>query len=76
MRNIQNIVYLYEFRETHYYAARGFAATNEWLVIFGRGRVMETAFPPENMDEYLERRGFVLLGRVEEVLQWTKEANT
>ncbi len=50
MRNIQNIVYLYEFRETHYYAARGFAATNEWLVIFGRGGVMETAFPPENMN--------------------------
>ena len=37
---------------------------------------METAFPPENMDEYLATRGFVLLGRVEEVLRWTKEAHT
>ncbi len=44
--------------------------------IFGRGGVMETAFPPENMDEYLTTRGFVLLGRVEEVLRWTKEAHT
>ena len=52
----------------------------EWisnrLGIFGRGGVMETAFPPENMDEYLTTRGFVLLGRVEEVLRWTKEART
>ena len=25
-------------------------------------------FPPENMDEYLKGRGFILLGHVEEVL--------
>ena len=61
---------------THYYAVRGFAANKEWLVIFGRGGLMETAFPPQNIDEYLERRGFIFLGRVEEILQWTKKANT
>jgi len=44
----------------------------EWLVIFGAGGVMETAFPPENIDDYLEHRGFVPLGRIEEVLKWTK----
>ena len=27
-------------------------------------------------EEYLTTRGFVLLGRVEEVLRWTKEAHT
>ena len=75
VRNGQNIVYLYDVSGMHYYAVRGFGADNEWLVLFGRGGVIETAFPPENMDEYLENRGFVLLGRVEEVLQWTKEAN-
>jgi hypothetical protein len=32
---------------------------------------METAFPPEEVDEYLERRGFILLAGVEEVLKWT-----
>jgi len=69
VRNIQNIVYLYDFMGTHYYAVRGFAANNEWLVIFGR-------FPPQNIDEYLERRGFIFLGRVKEILQWTKKANT
>ena len=35
---------------------------------------METAFPPQNIDEYIERRGFIFLGHVEEVLQWTKKA--
>ncbi len=76
VRNVQNIVYLYDFMGTHYYAVRGFAANNEWIVIFGRGGLMETAFPPQNIDEYLERRGFIFLGRVEEILQWTKKANT
>jgi len=63
-------------RPIYFYAVRGFKADNEWLVIFGQGGDMETAFPPENMDEYLATRGFVLLGRVEEVLKWTKEAHT
>jgi len=44
----------------------------EWLVIFGTGGVMETAFPPEHIDHYLEHRGFVPLGRIEEVLKWTE----
>lgn len=76
VRNGQNIVYSYEFSGTYYYAVRGFVSDHEWLVLFGQGGVMETAFPPENMDEYLERRGFTLLGSVMEVLQWTKEVNT
>ena len=69
-------MYLYDFGGTHYYAVRGFwdDDEHEWLVLFGTGGLMETAFPPENMDDYLARRGFVLLGRIEEVLKWTKEA--
>lgn len=72
VRNGNNIVYLYDFSGTHFYAVRGFSRDNEWLVIFGRGGVIETAFPPENMDEYLVRRGFVLLDRIGEVLKWTR----
>ncbi len=40
-----------------------------------RGGLMETAFPPEDMDDYIERRGFVLLGRIDEVLKWAEEEN-
>ena len=40
---------------------------------FGAGGLMETAFPPENIDDYLVRRGFIFLGYIEEVLKWTKK---
>jgi len=73
--NGQSIVYIYEFNGTYYYAVRGFGGENEWLVIFGKDGILETSFPPENMDEYLERRGFVFLCSVAEVLKWTKEAD-
>lgn len=46
----------------------------EWLVIFGSGGVMETAFPPRDIDDYLYRRGFVRVGIIEEVLKWTRKA--
>lgn len=74
--NDRNVVYLYEFNETHYYAIRGFSQNQEWLIIFGVEGVMETAFPPNDIDEYLEHRGFILLGHIEEVLKWTKEAKS
>ena len=66
-----NALYLYDFKGSHYYAVRGFAQDREWLVIFGQGGVLETAFPPEETDDYLERRGFIFLGRIGEVLEWT-----
>lgn len=75
VRNGQNTVYLYEFSGDHYYVARGVTQNREWLVIFGGGGLMETAFPPEDMDDYIERRGFVLLGRIDEVLKWEEEEN-
>ena len=66
-----NVLYLYEFGEKHFYAVRGFFESKEWLVIFGSGGLMETAFPPDDMDDYLYRRGFVLIGPLEEILTWT-----
>jgi len=73
--NEQNPVYLYEFSGDHYYVARGETHNREWLVIFGESGLMETAFPPEDIDDYIERRGFVLLGRIDEVLKWAEEEN-
>lgn len=71
VREPQNAVYLYEFGNDQYYAVRGTSGDREWLVIFGPDGLMGTAFPPEEVDEYLERRGFILLAGVEEVLKWT-----
>ena len=70
MKNEQNVLYLYEAGSLLYYAVRGIAHDREWLVIYGGGGLMETAFPPVDMDDYLERRGFVLFGRIGEVLGW------
>ncbi|MFO7874982.1 MAG: hypothetical protein R6U55_00175 [Desulfovermiculus sp.] len=42
----RNVAYLYEYNETDYYAVRGFFQSKEWIVIFGSGGIMETAFPP------------------------------
>jgi hypothetical protein len=75
VRNGQNTVYLYEFSGDHCYVARGVTQNREWLVIFGGGGLMETAFPPEDVDDYIERRGFVLLGRIDEVLKLEEEEN-
>jgi len=44
--------YMSEFSGDHYYVARGVTQNREWLVIFGGGGLMETAFPPEDMDDY------------------------
>ena len=75
VKNGRNVLYLYDFGGIFYYGVRGFVGdNNEWLVIFGAGGVMETAFPPRDIDDYLDRRGFVLLGIIEEVLKWTQEA--
>ncbi|MDH7504847.1 MAG: hypothetical protein QHH25_01705 [Candidatus Acetothermia bacterium] len=68
----ENLVYLYEFGRTRYYAVRGGLKGVEWLVIFDRDGVVETAFPPEDLEGYLERRGFHSLGKIGEVLGWEK----
>jgi hypothetical protein len=46
VENKNNALYLYEVTGNHHYTFRGFAQDKEWLVIFGQGGVMETAFPP------------------------------
>ena len=55
VNNGQNVVYLYEIRGEHYYAVRGEIHERLWLGVFGSKGLMETAFPPVNMDDYLER---------------------
>jgi hypothetical protein len=67
-----NVVYLYEFRTKRYYAVRGSIQGVDWVVIFGKDGIIETTFPPKEIDGYIQRRGFRLLGKIEEVLRWKK----
>ncbi len=62
-----HLVYLYQFGAERYYAIRGSLGGTDWLVIATRDGRMETAFPPDDIDEYLNKRGFVLLGTIQEV---------
>jgi hypothetical protein len=61
-------VYLYRFGSERYYAVRGKMRRTEWLVISTKEGVIETAFPPGVMEDYLCKRGFVLIGTIREVL--------
>lgn len=63
-----SLIYRYPVGEHHYYAVRGRADDREWLVIFDAQGVLETAFPPNDMDGYLNSQGFEYLGTVGEIL--------
>jgi hypothetical protein len=61
-------VYLYRFGSERYYTVRGTVSGAEWLVIATKEGIVETAFPPDMVDDYLNKRGFVPLGTIQEVL--------
>lgn len=63
-----SLVYHYPFGGKDYYAVSGEAQGAMWLIIFGGDGIMETAFPPDDLTDYLTKRGFVPLGRMEEVI--------
>lgn len=63
-----SLVYRYPVEGRNFYAVRGRAFDREWLVIFDAYGVLETAFPPNNMDRYLQTPGFEYIGTIEELL--------
>ena len=72
---IQNLVhapdsltYRYPVGEHSYYAVRGKVEQREWLVIFDAQGILETAFPPTDIEGYLTRQGFEYVGTVGEIL--------
>ena len=75
VKDEDNALYLYEINQYQYYAVRGTFQDHVWLIIFGSKGLMETAFPPLDIEDYMERRGFILLGRIREVLQWKDWVN-
>jgi hypothetical protein len=68
IRGKRNGVLLYRFGSERYYTVRGTVGGVEWIVIVTREGVIETAFPPDAIDEYLTKRGFLQLGTIQEVL--------
>lgn len=64
-----NLVYRYPFGVRNYYAVTGQVEGVTWLVLFSVDGVLETAFPPKEATSYLATRGFLVLGRLEELLR-------
>lgn len=61
-------VYAYHWRQDIYPTVAGGFQGRTWLVMFGPGGVMETAFPPEDADQYLSDRRFQYLGVLGDLL--------
>lgn len=64
----RSLVYRYPVEGRNYYAVRGRALERDWLVIFDKYGILETAFPPNDIDGYVHTQGFEYIGTVEELL--------
>jgi hypothetical protein len=68
-----NAVYSYEYGIERYYAISGNLQGIQWIAIFSKDGIIETAFPPRDAADYIKKRGFSPLGKIMEVLRWKRE---
>lgn len=68
VHNPQARVFAYRVRESLYVAVRGDVLARPWLVVFSLRGLMETAFPPHDIDAYLAQPGFTEVGTIEELV--------
>ncbi|MCY7369092.1 MAG: hypothetical protein LH474_13180 [Chamaesiphon sp.] len=61
-------VYVYIYDQILYPTLTTIVEDRLWLVMMGIDGVMETAFPPDNPDKYLNKTAFVYLRILEELL--------
>ena len=69
VQGLENEVYLYEFGSQRYYMVRGKIKEKEWIVILSKEGIIETAFPPQKIEEYLSKRNAALLGKIGEIVK-------
>ncbi len=72
---IQNIlnehdseVYHYAFGQADYFSITHEIENRPWLVLISAKGMMETAFPPEDLQEYISKNKYVLLGKLKEIV--------
>ncbi len=68
LNGANSLVYRYPFGERDYYAVCGEMRGVAWLLIFSEDGIMETAFPPDDLADYMRKRGFVPLGKLGEMV--------
>jgi hypothetical protein len=62
-------VYGYFWRQDVYVTVVASYEGRRWLVMFGLNGIMETAFPPDDPDEYLADKRFRLLDVMQELMK-------
>lgn len=62
-------VYGYFWQQDVYPTVAGLHQGRRWLVMFSLDGVMETAFPPDDPDEYLADDRFRFLGKMQELMK-------
>jgi hypothetical protein len=63
-----SFVYHYPYRDADYFGVVGEIDNTSWLLILSATGMMETAFPPKDLADYLKRRGFIYLGKMSEMI--------
>ncbi len=64
----ESMVYHYLFDGDDYFGVVGKVGEIPWLIILSAAGMMETAFPPKDLINYLQRRNFVYLGKMSEMI--------
>ncbi len=62
-------VYVYQFGNTYYPTVVATYQVRLWLAMFGMDGVMETAFPPDDPENYFQDPRYHLVGKVEDILR-------
>ncbi|HRQ41272.1 MAG TPA: hypothetical protein PLD25_25420 [Chloroflexota bacterium] len=62
-------VYIYQFGNTYYPTVVTTYHTRLWLAMFGMDGVMETAFPPDDPENYFQDPRYHLVGKLEDILR-------
>lgn len=68
VQDSQGRVFAYRLGMQVYVAIRSNVAGRPWLAIFSLVGILETAFPPDDIEAYLAQPGFTEIGTVEEML--------
>ena len=68
LRQPDGAVYHYPFNGDDYFGVVGKAEEIPWLIILSATGIMETSFPPKDLLNYLQRRNFIYLGKMSEMI--------
>ncbi|NUO80274.1 hypothetical protein HUU05_09380 [candidate division KSB1 bacterium] len=61
-------VYHYAFGQADYFSITHAVESRPWLVLINAKGMMETALPPDDLQEYISKNKHVLLGKLQEIV--------